>query len=159
MAARRQTSDGEGPRRLGDEIRGIVPLGRADAAAGKVKTFYNGDCPVCRAEMTAYGRIAGERGLPMDFCDVAAAAGEAEDIGLTPDRALRRLHALDPEGRLHVGFDAMLLVWRGIPRTRWMARLFGLPLVKPVSAWLYEHLVSAALYRWAKHRQVKSAKA
>ncbi len=40
-----------------------------------------------------------------------------------------------------------------------MARLFGLPLVKPVSAWLYEHLVSAALYRWAKRRQAKAARA
>lgn len=138
---------------IGRRTSGILPLGRPDAAEGKVKTFYNGECPVCRAEMTAYGRTAAAKGLPMAFCDVAADAGPAADLGISPDQALRRLHALDPEGRLHVGFDAMLLVWRGIPRTRWLARLFRLPLVKPVAAWLYEHVVAAALYRWALRRR------
>ena len=51
----------------------------------------------------------------------------------------------------------MLAVWRQVPRTRWLARLFALPLVRPVSAWLYEHVVSWSLYRWARRRQRRAA--
>ncbi len=119
-------------------------------------TFYNGACPVCRAEMTSYRRTAESKGLPLAFRDVAEDATEAGALGITPDRALRRLHAQDASGRLYVGFDAMLAVWRQVPRTRWMGWFFGLPLIRPVSAWLYEHVVSWSLYRWAKRRMARA---
>ena len=128
-------------------------------AVPALTTFYNGACPVCRAEMTKYRGDAEARGLPLVFQDVAEDGREAAALGLTPDRALRRLHARDAEGRLHVGFDAMLAVWRALPRTRWMSRFFGLPLIRPVSAWLYEHVVSATLYRWAQRRLARAERA
>lgn len=124
--------------------------------AGTVTAYYNGACPVCRAEMTAYRRIAEEKGLAIAFSDAAQDAAPAAALGLTPDRALRRLHAVDAEGKLHVGFDAMLLVWRQVPRTRWMGWLFGLPLVRPVAGWLYEHVVSWSLYHWARRRMARA---
>lgn len=120
-----------------------------------VTAFYNGACPVCRAEMTGYARTAARDGLPLAFCDVAQDGAPAAALGITADTALRRLHALDGAGRLHRGFDAMLLVWQGVPRTRILARLFGLPLIKPAAAWLYEHVVSWSLYHWAKRRQAR----
>ena len=49
MAARQQTSDAAAPRRLGAETQGIVPLGRSDAAAGKVKTF--------RVDLSGAGKV------------------------------------------------------------------------------------------------------
>lgn len=128
-----------------------------DTEAPALTTFYNGACPVCRAEMTSYRRQAAAKGLPLAFRDVAEDGAEAAALGITPDRALRRLHAQDAAGRLYVGFDAMLAVWRQVPRTRWLARLFALPLVRPVSAWLYEHVVSWSLYRWARRRQRRAA--
>lgn len=123
----------------------------------KVTAFYNGACPVCRAEMTGYAERAAREGLPLAFCDVAQDGSQAATLGITADDALRRLHALDQAGRLHRGFDAMLLVWRGLPRTRILAHIFGLPLVKPAAAWLYEHVVAWSLYRWAKRRQARQA--
>lgn len=123
----------------------------------RLTTYYNGACPVCRAEMTGYSRDAAAQDLPLVFCDVAQDPAEAAGLGITPDRALRRLHARDAEGRLLIGFDAMLAVWAEVPRTRWMARVFGLPLLRPVSAWIYENIVSASLYRWAKHRLRRAA--
>ena len=127
------------------------------AARPALTAFYNGACPVCRAEMNLYRRDAEARGLALCFQDVAEDATEAQSLGLTPDRALRRLHARDAAGRLYVGFDAMLAVWRQVPRARWMGWLFGLPVIRPIAAWFYEHLVSAALYRWARWRMRRAA--
>jgi len=119
-------------------------------------TFYNGDCPVCRAGMTSYDKAARAKGLPLTFRDVADDAEEAATLGITPDRALRRLHARDADGRLYVGFDAMLAVWRQVPGRRWMGWLYGLPVIRPIAAWIYEHVVSATLYRWAKRRAARA---
>jgi len=127
------------------------------AARPALTAFYNGACPVCRAEMNLYRRDAEARGLPLAFRDLAEDTTEAASLGLTPDRALRRLHAQDAAGRLYVGFDAMLAVWRQVPRARWMGRLFGLPVIRPIAAWLYEHVVSATLYKWAKRRMRRAA--
>ena len=83
-------------------------------------TFYNGACPVCRAEMTKCRGHALAKSLPLVFQDVAEEGREAATLGLTPDRALRRLHARDAAGQLYVGFDAMLAGWGALPPTRRM---------------------------------------
>jgi len=145
------------PSQSSDPRDAACPLPAVEVPA--LTTFYNGACPVCRAEMTSYRRAALAKGLPLVFQDVVEDGGEAAALGLTPDRALRRLHARDAAGRLYVGFDAMLAVWRAVPRTRWLGRFFGLPLIRPVSAWLYEHVVSATLYRWAKRRMARAERA
>jgi len=121
--------------------------------ACELTTFYNGTCPVCHAGMTAYRRRSDAAGLSLAFSDAAQHPDVAARHGVTPDEALRRLYAVDGDGRLYRGFDAMLAVWERVPRTRWLARTFGNRLTRRPSAWLYEHVVSASLYRWAKHRQ------
>lgn len=128
-----------------------------DEGSCELRTFYNGACPVCHAGMTEYRRRSDAAGLPLAFCDAAQNPGEAAAHDVTPEQALRRLYAVDGEGRLYRGFDAMLAVWQRVPRTRWLARSFGNRATKGVSAWLYEHVVSAGLYRWAKHRQRRAA--
>lgn len=119
----------------------------------KTVAFYNGACPVCRHEMTTYERIARRDDLALATCDVAGDPAAALRLGIDGDKALRRLHALDEKGQLHRGYDAMLLVWCSVPQARWLARLFGNRLTRRPSAWLYENVVSLALYRWAKRRQ------
>ena len=125
----------------------------------ELTTFYNGQCPVCHAGMTEYRKRSDDAGLPLAFSDAARNPAEAASHGITPEQALRRLYAVDGEGRLYRGFDAMLAVWRRVPRTRWLARTFGNRVTKAPSAWLYEHVVSASLYRWAKRRQRRAVAA
>ena len=110
------------------------------------RILYNDTCPVCRFEIDAYRRAA--KGLPLRFDPLT----EAACYGLTPDQAARRLHVLQ-DGQLLSGLDAFRAIWASLPRTRWLARLTGLPLILPVLAFVYNRLAAPLLYRMHLRRQ------
>ena len=60
-----------------------------------------------------------------------------------------RLHVIDEKGKLQIGFDAFLAIWRNSPNENWKSKLFGLPLIKPLCRVVYNRL-AAALYKWNK---------
>ncbi|RVT85851.1 DUF393 domain-containing protein [Rhodobacteraceae bacterium CCMM004] len=111
--------------------------------------IYNRRCPICRAEISAYRRAAEAAGAPVVFVDLHRA--DLGALGLTPDGAARRLHAVR-DGRRLDGIDAFVAVWRAIPRYAWAARLAERPGLRPVAAWLYERVAAPALYRWHRWR-------
>ncbi|MBS7538016.1 thiol-disulfide oxidoreductase DCC family protein [Ancylobacter lacus] len=86
--------------------------------------YYDGGCPLCRAEIAHYRRQEGAHRVA--FTDVS-------DTGCQPgpdlDRAtaLARFHVRDREGRLVSGAAAFVRVWATLPRWRWAARLARLP--------------------------------
>lgn len=92
----------------------IPPADPARAAA----VFYDGACPVCRAEIAAYRRMRGADGV--DWRDVNTAPLPE---GLDRDAALARFHVARADGRLVSGFRAFLAVWRVHPRLGMVARL------------------------------------
>ena len=47
--------------------------------------------------------------------------------GASLDDIRRRLHATDETGRLIVGADVAIAIWRVTPGEAWLARLFGKP--------------------------------
>jgi predicted DCC family thiol-disulfide oxidoreductase YuxK len=108
--------------------------------------LYNDTCPLCRAEIDAYRRQA--TGLPLRFDPLT----EAHLYGLTPDQAARRLHVIE-NGQLLSGLDAFRALWAQLPRTRWLARLTGLPVIRPVLAFVYDRLAAPLLYRAHLRRQ------
>lgn len=113
---------------------------------------YNGACPVCRGEMEHYQRIARRHDLPLGWNDINTAPALFERHGIDFDTAMRRLHAIDAEGRLIRGVDVFVAVWRHLPRYRWAAAIVGSPLVRPF-AWLaYEGVIAPLVYRWSRRR-------
>lgn len=113
---------------------------------------YNGACPVCRAEMEHYQRIAGAHALPLGWSDINTAPALFERHGIDFDTAMRRLHAVDAQGRLIRGVDVFVAIWRHLPRYRWAAAIVGSPLVRPL-AWLaYEGVIAPLVYRWSRRR-------
>ncbi len=111
---------------------------------------YNGACPVCRATASHYsGKLPEEM---VRFADAAAKPEAAEAFGLSRDTAMRRLHAITPDGRLYRGFEAVLALWRRTPGRRGLARLAGAPVIRPALSWGYEHILSRGLYHWSKRR-------
>lgn len=117
----------------------------------KIYILYNGRCPICRAEIEQYARRAAACGAPLVFEDLHAVA--LDGWHLTPDQAMRRLHARLPDGSHISGIAAFATIWDHLPRMRWMARAVRLPVIGPVVRRAYDHLAAPALYRLHLRRE------
>jgi predicted DCC family thiol-disulfide oxidoreductase YuxK len=91
-----------------------------DAPGQTLSVYYDGGCPLCRAEIDQYRRCAGAERLA--FVDVGR-----ETQALGPDlpraAALRRFHVRTAEGQLVSGAAAFACLWRTLPGWRWLGRL------------------------------------
>ncbi|WOI55649.1 DUF393 domain-containing protein [Palleronia sp. LCG004] len=112
--------------------------------------IYNGRCPICVPEIRSYRRQAEAAGIDMDFADFNEMSLDRFD--LTEDQAARRLHVVR-DGRLVSGIDAFLVIWRALPRTRWIARLVDRPLLRPFAGWIYDRILAPIIYRMHKARE------
>lgn len=108
----------------------------------QTRVLYNDTCPVCRFEIDSYRRRALADGLPIRFDSL----DRASDWGLSFDQAARQLHVWQ-DGRVLSGMDAFRALWSAMPRWRWLARLSGWPLLRPLTDILYGRVAAPLLYR------------
>lgn len=85
--------------------------------ARAAEVFYDGACPLCRAEIALYQRAPG--GDAIAWRDASAGCAPPE---VSRAQALARFHVRRADGRLVSGFRAFLAVWRGNPRLARLAR-------------------------------------
>ncbi len=103
--------------------------------------YYDGACPLCRAEIAHYRGLAGAGRVR--FVDLAQAEGDAAlGPGLDLAAARARFHVRETDGRLVSGAAAFARLWRRLPRWRWLSRLvelrvFGRRPVLPVAEAAY----------------------
>lgn len=116
--------------------------------APETRVLYNETCPVCRFEIDGYRRKAVAADLPIRF----DALDRAEDWGLTPDQAARVLHVWQ-DGRVLSGLPAFRALWAALPGLRWLARVTGWPLIRPLAALAYGRIAAPLLYRAHLRRQ------
>lgn len=124
-----------------------------DETTDDIRVLYNGDCPICSAEIGHYRAYADRRGLPIRFDDLNGPARSA--WGLTEDEAARRLY-VEKDGALHGGIDGFLVLWREMPRYRWLARVVDLPGIRPLAALTYDRVLAPLIYRWHLRRRARS---
>lgn len=120
-----------------------------------LRVLYNASCPVCRAEIDHYASVSLRHDLPLRFDDL-----NGPDLalwGITPDQAARRLHVLR-EGRVLSGLEAFRAIWSVLPRYRWLARVTGWPVVRPLASALYDHVLAPVLYRAHLRRISRAAR-
>lgn len=111
--------------------------------------LYNDRCPICRAEIAHYRRLAERHAAAVRFADLNTAP--LAQWGLDRDRAAQRLHAVR-DGRLLAGVDAFLALWRALPYWRWLARLLALPGLRQGTAMIYDRILAPWLYARSKAR-------
>jgi predicted DCC family thiol-disulfide oxidoreductase YuxK len=63
----------------------------------------------------------------------------------------RRLHATDESGRLIVGADVAIAMWRVTPGEGWLASLFGNPVMLPITRFAYDRFADG-LFAWNKRK-------
>tara|TARA_R110002020_G_scaffold36954_1_gene111545 strand:- start:651 stop:1031 length:381 start_codon:yes stop_codon:yes gene_type:complete len=116
----------------------------------RTEVLYNAECPVCSREVNHYRSLSERAGLPVDYAELADPA-VPESWGISADEAARRLH-VRKEGKLYAGVPAFIVLWREIPRTRWLARLFSLPGVHWLAVKIYDMMLAPVLYRMHRAR-------
>ena len=85
------------------------------------------------------------------FKDINEQPDALAAYGAALDDVRRRLHATDEQGRLIVGADVAIAIWRATPGEGWIATLLGNPMILPVTRFFYDRFADL-LFAWNKRR-------
>lgn len=86
--------------------------------------YFDGSCPLCRAEIGHYRRS--DRDGALCFVDVSEADADSPE-GISRQRAMARFHVRAGTGEVVSGAAAFVEVWSRLPGWRWAARAASLP--------------------------------
>jgi uncharacterized protein len=136
---------------LPQALADLVGLEVAPAPAA-AQVYFNGECPVCRAEMDHYAALCARTRPHVEFIDASQHPDDFADCGLRREHLQRRVYIRDGAGRVISGMPALIALWSTLPGYRLLSRLFTLPVLRQASVLLYDHLVSPNLARWAERR-------
>jgi len=99
-----------------------------------VKVYFNNSCNICRAEINLYKKQNVEDIEWVDITDNKSAEIETQK----DDKALlRRLHIKDGE-KIIGGAEAFLLVWKKIPKYKFLYTFFKTPIIYTLFSYFYE---------------------
>jgi uncharacterized protein len=129
-------------------------LGRSATAINSAPAdiYYNGECPICRAEMSHYAELCATSRPELRFIDSTQQPNEFASCGLRPEHLERRVYFKDSEGRILSGMPAIISLWSRMPKYGWLATTLNLPVLRPATAVLYDHVIAPTLAHWAKTR-------
>ena len=106
-----------------------------------MKVYFNNSCNICRAEINLYKKQNVEDIEWVDITDNKSAEIETQK----DDKALlRRLHIKDGE-KIIGGAEAFLLVWKKIPKYKFLYNFFKIPIIYTLFSYFYE-VVAFFLY-------------
>jgi predicted DCC family thiol-disulfide oxidoreductase YuxK len=115
--------------------------------------WYNTRCPVCDAGIGWQRNklLAAVRAGTIEFRDINEQPDALVRYGATLDDIRRRLHATDEAGRLIVGADVAVALWRITPGQGWLAALLGNRAMLPVTRFVYDRFADI-LFAWNKRK-------
>ena len=106
-----------------------------------MKVYFNNSCNICRAEINLYKKQNIKDIEWIDITDNKSAELET----LKDDKALlRRLHIKDGE-KIIDGAEAFLLVWKKIPKYKFLYTFFKTPIIYTLFSYFYE-IIAFFLY-------------
>ena len=119
-----------------------------------ITVFYDGKCGLCAREIAYYRRIA-PAGV-FAWHDITESAELLHSAGISLAEGLKLLHVQDETGQLHIGVDAFIVIWKSLPRWRVLALLVALPVVRPLTNYVYR---AFATWRFSRleHCQLAAA--
>jgi uncharacterized protein (TIGR01777 family) len=142
-------------RRIRDALKSLLGTTNSDSAPTEV--YFNGDCPVCRTEMTHYANVCANSQAKFRFIDSMQRPDEFVECGLRREHLERRVYLRDADGRILSGMPALVHLWSRMPRYRWVSRVLALPVLRPLSTLLYDHVIAPSLAFWATRDRVSRA--
>ena len=112
-----------------------------------MKVFFNNSCKICRAEINIYKK---EKIENLNCIDITKNKNAELETKKTDKELLRRLH-VEQDGKIYVGIDAFLLIWKNIPKYKFLYKFFKLPVIYQLFYVGYE-IVAFFLYLKNKHQ-------
>ncbi len=94
--------------------------------------YYDGACPLCRAEIGKLEKLSGGKIELVDIHGMQAGACEVDS-----ELLLTRLHLKTADGKWITGLSANVRAWQHTP-LRFLWRVLEWPLIKPLSHRAYE---------------------
>ena len=111
-----------------------------------MKVYFNNSCNICRAEINLYKKQNIEDIEWVDITDNKSAEIETQK----DDKALlRRLHIKDGE-KIIGGAEAFLLVWKKIPKYKFLYTFFKKPIIFTLFSFSYEFI---AFFLYLKNKK------
>jgi len=106
-----------------------------------MKVYFNNSCNICRAEIDLYKKQNVEDIEWIDITNNKSAEIETQKNDKT---LLRRLHVKDGE-KITSGAEAFLLVWKKIPKYKFLYTFFKVPIIFTLFSYFYE-IIAFFLY-------------
>src|SRR6476620_3086589 len=117
----------------------------------RLVVWYNTRCPVCDAgiDWQRNKLLALVRAGKVEFKDINEQPDALARFGASLDDIRRRLHATDAAGRLIVGADVAIALWRLTSGQGSLAALFGNRVMLPLTRVVYDRFADL-LFAWNK---------
>ena len=115
-----------------------------------MKVYFNNSCKICKAEIDLYKK---EKIDEIDWVDITNNNLAERETSKNSKELLRRLHVKDGEKVLE-GAKAFLLLWKKIPKYRFLYTFFKLPIIFSIFSIVYE-IVAFFLY-FKNRKQLKN---
>ena len=106
-----------------------------------MKVYFNNSCKICKAEIDLYKK---ERIEEIDWIDITNNKLAEEETSKNSKQLLRRLHVKDGE-KILGGAAAFLLLWKKMPKYKFLYNFFKLPIIFNIFSLVYE-LIAFFLY-------------
>ena len=106
-----------------------------------MKVYYNESCSICRAEVNLYKKQNIEE---IEWVDITNNVDAERDTSKDDKTLLRRLH-VEEDGQIFGGAKAFLLVWKKIPKYKFLYTFFKLPIIFTLFSFFYE-IIAFFLY-------------
>jgi predicted DCC family thiol-disulfide oxidoreductase YuxK len=115
-----------------------------------MKVYYNESCSICRAEINHYKKQNIEE---IDWVDITNNINAEKETLKNDKTLLRRLH-VKKNGKIFSGAEAFLLIWKNIPKYKFLYKIFKLPIIFQIFFLTYE-IIAFFLYLKNK-KQIKT---
>ena len=106
-----------------------------------MKVYFNNSCKICKAEIDLYKK---ERIEEIDWIDITNNKLAEEETSKDSKQLLRRLHVKEGE-KILSGAAAFLLLWKKMPKYKFLYNFFKLPIIFNIFSLVYE-LIAFFLY-------------
>ena len=111
-----------------------------------MKVYFNNSCKICKAEIDLYKK---EEIDEIEWIDITDNEFAEKETSKDNKQLLRRLHVKDGEKVLQ-GAEAFLLLWKKMPKYKFLYNFFKLPIIFSVFSILYE---VAAFFLYLKNKK------